>query len=403
VPVTDFAVYAKGNVSVQDGVVGDVGSQTGSVQVKGKKIVVQGDVSAGGAVQVSSGAAVKGAVNSGAAITKASKGVVTGTSRASLTGADLSSVLAGGLLPVHTFSAGGVSYTGTLKTLTLNPGSYGSVGGKKAGTLYLQSGSYYLSGLSGNGAKIMLDLSHGAINLYVTGNLNLSKSSIFVKDGSGGYVAYSHADRDLAGLVYAEVDGKATLSNSQWFGTLYTPDAKLLASNSSVTGALYGGTSIQLKGKGQTIRYSPLAGPSDPGSGGQPSDPPADQSGDGGTGTGDPGNAGTGTGDTGSAGTGSDGLGDVANWDGDVNDVDPGNGDISDLAPGNGILGDAGTGTGGLDGPLTLTSGNGDGGDVPGPTLDADTATLPEPTTIALLCSGLVALVARRRFGAPSA
>ena len=261
VPVTDFAVYAKGNVAVQDTVMGDVGSQTGSVQVKGKKVVVQGDVSAGSSVQVSSGAAVRGDVSAGGAITTSSKGVITGITQPNLSITSLAPAIAGDLLPVHTFTAGGTSYTGTQKTLTLDPGSYGNVGGKKAATLYLGSGDYYLSSLSSKGGKIMLDLSQGAINLYVTGNMSLNKSTVFVKGATGDYVAYSKADPTLAGLVYAEVEGKATLSSAQWLGTLFTPKSTLQASSASVTGALYSGMNILLKGKGQTIRYAPLASP----------------------------------------------------------------------------------------------------------------------------------------------
>ena len=206
---------------------------------------------------------------------------------------------------MHTFTAGGTSYTGTQKTLTLDPGSYGNVGGKKAATLYLGSGDYYLSSLASKGGKIMLDLSQGAINLYVTGNMSLSKSTVYVKGSTGDYVAYSKADPTLAGLVYAEVEGKATLSSAQWLGTLFTPKSTLLANSASVTGALYSGLNIQLKGKGQTIRYAPLASPPIQQDQDPASDLPEDEYGD--VDLGDGGYV-----DEGGLGTGD--LGDPARW-----------------------------------------------------------------------------------------
>ncbi len=285
VTVTDFGVYAQGSVRVQDAVVGDVGSLSGSVQVKGKGSV-RGDVSARADVLVSSGAAVIGGANAGGAVRTSGSGSITGSARSGLSNAELAAVLTSDLLPTHAFSSGGASYKAKGSPLALAPGSYGAVSAKGAGTLCLSAGDYYFDSLSAKGTKLMLDVSSGPISLYVSGNMALGKSDVFVKDGAGGYIGYGEADSDLAGLVYAEVHGGAKLSGTEWFGTIYTPDGLLQANKSVITGALYSGADLRLKGNGHTLVYSPLLGAQGgPGDG----DPGDGDPGDGHPGDGDPG------------------------------------------------------------------------------------------------------------------
>ncbi len=279
VPVTEMTVYARDSVRIQDKVMGDVGSLNGSVQVKGKASV-SGDVSARGDVRVASSAVVGGGVNAGGTVKASGAGSVGGIIRGGLSSAQLATVLAGDLLPLHVFNSGGSSYQLKQGSLSLKPGSYGTISAKGAGALYLKSGDYYVDSLSAKGTRLMLDLSGGPISLYVSGNLSLNKSDVFVTDGSGDYVAYADADHDLAGLVYAEVHGTAKLSGAEWLGTMYTPDGVLQVNKAAVTGALYSGTSLSVKGNGHTIQYSPLlsgaSGPGqgdDDGDGGSPGDP----------------------------------------------------------------------------------------------------------------------------------
>jgi len=311
VTVTDFAIYAQDDVRIRGTVTGDVGSHTDDVRVK-KKTSVSGDVSAWDNVRIGRHSSVDGDVNAGGLIRRKRTSTVEGALRPGLTDTDLASVLASDLLPPHDFTAGGDSYNVKNHSLTLAPGSYGSVAQKGPADLYLKSGDYYFADLSGRQTHLMLDLSQGGVDLFVEGPMRLKKTSVFVKDAGGDYVPFDQADPDLAGLVYAEVHGRAKLKRSDWFGTIYTPYDLLTARKVCVIGALYGGEDIRLRGELSFVQYAPPGGDSPPDDGGDP------------------------------AGDGGDG----------------GNGDEP---------------TGG---PI---------------------AAVPEPTTLALLCSGLLALAAGRR------
>jgi hypothetical protein len=273
VTVTDFAIYARGDVRIQGTVTGDVGSHSGDVRVK-KKASVRGDVSARGDVRIAGRATVHGDVNAGGLIQSKKSSTITGAARPGLTDTDLASVLASDLLPPHSFSAGGTSYNVKHGPLSLDPGSYGSVAQKGPGELYLKSGDYYFADFSGRRTDLMLDLSQGAVDLFVAGSMSLKKASVFVKDAGGDYVPFDKADPELAGLVYAEVHGHAKLKGSEWFGTIYTPYDTLNARKVWVIGSLYGGEDIRLSGKVSIVQYVPPNG-NPPGDGGNPTDDPS--------------------------------------------------------------------------------------------------------------------------------
>lgn len=256
VPITDFAIYARGDVRIRGSVSGDVGSHAQDVRLK-KKTSVQGDVAGSGDVRIARRVSVYGDVNAGGLIRSKKGSTITGAVRPGLTGSDLALVLASDLLPPHYFSAGGSSYNVKHQSLALDPGSYGSLAEKGPGELYLTSGDYYFTDLSARRTDLMLDLSEGAVSLFVAGGMSLKKTSVFVKGAGGDYVPFDEADRELAGLVYAEVHGRAKLKGSEWFGTIYTPYDILKAGKVWVIGALYGGDDIRFKGRVSIVEYAP--------------------------------------------------------------------------------------------------------------------------------------------------
>jgi hypothetical protein len=267
--VTDFAVYAAGNVKVGDTVFGDVGSDSANVYLQSRATVF-GSAVAAGSISASSRSVLYGDATAGGDIKVKGIGRVKGDVTPWAAPGVLDPLLAGGLLPVTSFASGGTSYKGKFDVLDLAPGQYGAVklsGAKGGGELILSAGDYYFDSLSLKRADVYLDLGGGAINIYVQDAFQINKVGVesgglgeaaFVLDGDGDYGA------ELAGLVYLEAHGKAKLANSDWLGTIYDPYATLDAKNTSIIGALYGGADVSLKGRGANVLYAPMLDLVDP-------------------------------------------------------------------------------------------------------------------------------------------
>lgn len=110
--------------------------------------------------------------------------VITG---AAITGAAISSMA----LPSLSYSAGGPNHTiAKGKSLTLAPGSYGTVTINKTATLKLSSGTYNFTKLlnSGSDATIIFDVASGPITINVVSSLTIAKDMEFrvVPDGESG-------------------------------------------------------------------------------------------------------------------------------------------------------------------------------------------------------------------------
>ncbi len=261
IEITDFAVYGAGNVKVGDTVYGDVGSDQGDLQLKSRGTVF-GSAAAAGDMKVTSHSVLYGDATAGGDIKVQGIGRVKGNVVPWAAPGTLDPLLAGGLLPITSFSSGGQSYKGKYNTLDLSPGDYGSVkisGGKGGGELVLSSGDYYFDSLSLKRTTVYLDLSGGAINIYVQDKFQLSRTGMEASgleadafEIGGGY------GEELAGLVYLETHGAAKLTGSDWLGTIFAPFDDLKASNTSIIGALYGGADVMLKGSAANVIYSPL-------------------------------------------------------------------------------------------------------------------------------------------------
>jgi hypothetical protein len=286
VDVTDYAIYGDGNVKVSGSVTGDVGSSNAGVYLK-SKARVSGDGVADGAMGIASKSILSGDATAGGAITV--KGSVGGTITPMAGPATLDPLLPAGMLPAASIlGGGGASYKGKYGTLDLAPGSYGNInikGAKGGGELDLSAGSYHFSSLALKGMTLNVDISGGAVNIYVDGNLKISKS-----DMTAGLFAASAAvsdggvELDPASQVYLETHGTAKFTGSEWLGTINAPDGSITFSKSSIVGALYGGGNISLTG-GSTVIYSPLGG--DPGgNGGGDNGGDGDNGGNGGDGDG---------------------------------------------------------------------------------------------------------------------
>ena len=250
VPVsrTDLAVYAEGKLKIQDTVHGDVGSK-GALNLK-KGANIYGDVASGQDVKVGSGVAVAGTVAAGGLV-KVGKGSALGGSSP---GSQVS--FSGGTLARSSFSSGGQSYKSKGEALHLDAGSYGSVklkGSPGQGGLHLSGGDYFFDALSLKGADIHVDVTDGPVNVYVTGSTKMTGISV--------KTIGALTSAEAAGQIFMEVHGKAKIGNSDWLGTIYTPDGKLQVKSSDITGALYSGGDLIISKGGQSILYAPLAGP----------------------------------------------------------------------------------------------------------------------------------------------
>ena len=214
------------NVLTNSDYIGGNNSQTnGNVGANGNVLLkpdarVDGHVTHGGDLTVQSGASV-GSSSSGSSV----------VSPESFDTPDL---------PAPTvFSAGGSDInTGTGESTVLTPGSYGALDLGEGNSLFLTSGTYFFESINTqDGLDLNIDLAGGDIEVFVE------------DDASFG----SHLDFQLTGGdandIFTEVHGSfLTRSDSEWFGTLYTPfDDMTIGENNTITGALYGGRDILLK------------------------------------------------------------------------------------------------------------------------------------------------------------
>jgi hypothetical protein len=214
VPLTDFTIFAVGNVKIGDGshITGLVGSNT-NVQLGGGSGVT-GDTRSGDSVVLNNGAFVTGTITNPGTFTHA----VSSTFGAhAMAMPDLPS-----LPPATVFSSGGTSFSlGNGANLTLTPGSYGSISLGGASKLNLQSGNYFFDSLSsGNGLDLKFNLSGGAIKLFVTGKANFGSVDVLLTNGGS------------ASDIFLEAHGSGTNvfkagGGSDWLGTVFAPNGEI--------------------------------------------------------------------------------------------------------------------------------------------------------------------------------
>jgi hypothetical protein len=291
-PITAFALFAGNQVSISGGTTlvqgmtganasvvttgvtlggGATNTQLGPIKSAGTVAlqavgVVNGNIIAGGAVTLSGGGAgvrVNGTVDvnlaSGTALSVSGTshlitGVVTKFAAASANfggGATQAANAPAGVvngtptpyvttaIPAATaFSSGGSNVTvAAAGTTTLTPGSYGAIQLNANATLKLTAGNYYFDSFnsvnSALGTFLNLDVSGGAINIYVTGN---------VTPGAGFNMLGVTAA--TAHLVYLETlanfNWAAGANNGTFYGTIFASGPGTSTASGNIT---FGGDS----------------------------------------------------------------------------------------------------------------------------------------------------------------
>ncbi len=238
-----------------------MGSDQGDVYLQPKGTVFGSAVAAGN-MSISSHSVLYGDAIAGGDIKVKGIGRVKGDVIPWAGPGTLDPLLAPTFLPMTSFSSGGESFKGKVDNLNLAPGSYGSVklsGGKGGGDVLLSAGDYYFDSLSLKRTTLYLDTSGGAINIYVQDKVQLSRTGVQTgrprarcrRPRRGGYAEAA------AALVYLETHGDAKLAGGDWLGTLYAPDGTVKINNTSIIGAVYGGSDIMLKGRASNVIYAP--------------------------------------------------------------------------------------------------------------------------------------------------
>lgn len=118
----------------------------------------------------------------------------------------------------------------------LLPNGYNKLNKTQNTSLHLSSGNYYFESISfDQNNTIYLDLSSGAINIYVKGDVKLSQNfKVYAKGKGKGDAEYTQINSDsfnkqLSLNVYLETLGSFTMDqNSQWLGVIFaTKDIKI--------------------------------------------------------------------------------------------------------------------------------------------------------------------------------
>jgi hypothetical protein len=191
----------------------------GKVTIVGDENTIDGDVFTAGAIANNEGSIITGAAISGAAISSMA-------------------------LPSLSYSAGGPDHTiAKGKSLTLSPGSYGTVTINKTATLKLSSGAYYFTKLlnGGSDATIIFDVSGGPITINVVTSLTIAKDMEFriVPDGESGSEKVTvntmqsaklsiGAESYLLGDLNAPYAAVSMGKNTQYRGTLRASTIEIL-------------------------------------------------------------------------------------------------------------------------------------------------------------------------------
>lgn len=129
----------------------------------------------------------------------------------------------------------------------LAPGQYGIL---EADEIYLTAGTYSFSEIDVSArAELYLDLSQGAIQILVEGDVSFLNSvrslEVLISEDGVSAEEMEDATESLASLVWLETHGTFRIGNSSdWFGSVYAPYQGIDANRLSVVGALYAGGHI---------------------------------------------------------------------------------------------------------------------------------------------------------------
>jgi len=143
------------------------------------------------------------------------------------------------LPPATVFTSGGQNVTlNTFNDVTLAPGKYGALSLAGSTDLHLTGGNYYFDSIASTGTffDLHLDLTHGPVNLFVTGDVDFKRIRPIVNGGD-----YKLVDPALAGNVYLESHGNINMTG-EFFGALYAPTGDVVTGTiGAVTGSIVAG------------------------------------------------------------------------------------------------------------------------------------------------------------------
>jgi hypothetical protein len=209
-------VVANGPVSVS--IYNDIGAITSGANVTlsngvnvAGNVGANGDVSAGLSVNIGGTVTLTGSYTQGSF--SSNGGVVNGS-----VNPQPKTYTPVALPPATTFTSGGQNVTlNTFNDVTLAPGKYGALS------------------LAGS-TDLHLDLTHGPINVFVTGDVDFRRIRPIVNGGD-----YKLVDPALAGGVYLESHGNISMTG-EFFGALYAPTGDVTTGTiGAVTGSILAG------------------------------------------------------------------------------------------------------------------------------------------------------------------
>ncbi|MFQ5631998.1 MAG: FlgD immunoglobulin-like domain containing protein, partial [bacterium] len=227
----EYVLLAKGDIKISENRIseGRIHSNQSIHFDKGRPGTHTGAISAVGRITIDKGNTIIGDASAGEKLFLFGNATVTGV-------ASEYAVVAPVAIPEPGYAANGAPQIAPKKgTLVLPPGTYGKVKALKRSEVYLSAGNYFVREFdTDRGAKVVIDVSAGAVNIYATDDLEFDDGVEveIAPTGQNGtrFVSFTT-------LQSHKVDiGKSSLV----LGSIFAPHAKVLLSRGSVfKGAIY--------------------------------------------------------------------------------------------------------------------------------------------------------------------
>lgn len=247
-PLSDYVIFSKDRVTLGGGsdAIGRVGSGGETGMAGGTSIT--GSLDVGTNVHLNHGADVTGTVTHGGTFKKSPTSIVGAVVHAAPSLPTLP--------PITAFSAGGTDFGGfgNGATLTLPPGSYGSVKLGGNSNLNLTKGDYQFTSFNaGNGFRLRLDLKGGNIRLFFKGKVHIGSSKMEFLSGGNANNVYIEAHGSSDEFAFAT-------SGGDWRATIYAPYAGIHYGSGSCCakfiGHMYSATYVDIE-HGVTLSLPP--------------------------------------------------------------------------------------------------------------------------------------------------
>ena len=161
--------------------------------------------------------------------------------------------------PVHTEEKYFLTTKTSVTADPLPPGGYNILNNSQNNSLHLSSGNYYFESINfDQNNSLYLDLTSGAINIYVKGDVKLSQNfKVYAKskdDTDYKQISASDFNKKLSLNVYLETLGSFTMDqNSQWLGIIFATKDIKISQKSYIIGTYFRNGNI----KNEDGTYSP--------------------------------------------------------------------------------------------------------------------------------------------------